>query len=258
MISKTWNSNLSPVILPKIWSPLVKSPLINISNIVSNTLEDCKLYRKDLVPWVNCFDSLIGIANSNKRHLVRPQLVLLGYHGVKKQNNSHDITWSEDGVEEFAAGIELHHLFTFIHDDVMDNAEMRRGKPTITKNLRQLGVRPPDRVTNLAVIVGDIIQAKAMDLFAKGASKNSRNNGGGIDAWKTVLDGAQRSGASQFEDVLGWEAIEKVFSNEIKEENDISILRQYLERHLIDKTAYQGFVSPLLAGVYLGSKINFI
>lgn len=241
--------------MPKIWSPSVAIPLTRICNIVSDTLEDCKQLRKDLEPWVCSFDALIKIANSSKRHLVRPQLVLLGYQGTR--NHTDGIKWdSDDGVEEFAAGIELHHLFTFIHDDVMDHAQMRRGQPTITRTLRESGVKPSEKTSNLAVIVGDVIQVRAMDLFARGASKNYRCQGGGIDAWKTVLDGCQRSGASQFEDVLGWKSIENIVTK-ADEKSDIKVLRQLLERHVIDKTAYQGFASPLLAGVYLGSKFVF-
>jgi geranylgeranyl pyrophosphate synthase len=34
---------------------------------------------------------------------------------------------------ELAAGIELFHNFTLIHDDIVDNDEMRRGQPTVWK-----------------------------------------------------------------------------------------------------------------------------
>ena len=32
-----------------------------------------------------------------------------------------------------AAAIETYHNFTLLHDDLMDNAEMRRGKPVVHK-----------------------------------------------------------------------------------------------------------------------------
>jgi len=33
----------------------------------------------------------------------------------------------------FAASLEILHNFTLVHDDVMDNDELRRGKPTVHK-----------------------------------------------------------------------------------------------------------------------------
>jgi len=36
-------------------------------------------------------------------------------------------------AEELAAAIELFHNFTLIHDDIVDNDEMRRGQPTVWK-----------------------------------------------------------------------------------------------------------------------------
>lgn len=33
-----------------------------------------------------------------------------------------------------AAAIETYHNFTLLHDDLMDKADMRRGKPTVHKN----------------------------------------------------------------------------------------------------------------------------
>ena len=37
---------------------------------------------------------------------------------------------AEDVVKQ-ALGIEMFHNFTLLHDDVMDNADMRRGRPTV-------------------------------------------------------------------------------------------------------------------------------
>ena len=60
------------------------------------------------------------IALGGKR--LRPVLVLLGCElvGGKK----------EDAIYP-ALGIELFHNFTLLHDDIMDNAPLRRNKPTV-------------------------------------------------------------------------------------------------------------------------------
>ena len=38
--------------------------------------------------------------------------------------NAHDAL-------DAAVGLEMFHNFTLLHDDVMDRADMRRGKPTV-------------------------------------------------------------------------------------------------------------------------------
>jgi geranylgeranyl diphosphate synthase type II len=54
---------------------------------------------------------------------VRPTLVLIGY-SVFEKNNIHQSLPA-------AAAIELFHNFSLIHDDIMDEAPLRRGKPTV-------------------------------------------------------------------------------------------------------------------------------
>ena len=50
-----------------------------------------------------------------------------------------------------ALGIEIFHNFTLLHDDVMDNADVRRGKPTVHKVWNE----------NTAVLSGDAMQILA-------------------------------------------------------------------------------------------------
>ena len=54
-----------------------------------------------------------------------------------------------------ASAIELLHNFTLVHDDIMDKAEIRRGKPTVHKKW--------DEAT--AILVGDYLFAKSFDLI---------------------------------------------------------------------------------------------
>lgn len=58
---------------------------------------------------------------------------------------------------EPALGIELFHNFTLLHDDIMDQAPLRRGKPTV---FSQHGI-------NTAILSGDVIMVKAYQLIAK-------------------------------------------------------------------------------------------
>lgn len=50
-----------------------------------------------------------------------------------------------------ALGIEIFHNFTLLHDDVMDNADLRRGNPTVHKKWNE----------NVAILSGDAMSIKA-------------------------------------------------------------------------------------------------
>lgn len=52
-----------------------------------------------------------------------------------------------------AIGLEMFHTFTLVHDDIMDNASLRRNKETIHKRWN----------TNLAILAGDALFIKAYE-----------------------------------------------------------------------------------------------
>ena len=55
---------------------------------------------------------------------IRPVLMMMAYNLYRD-----DV----DSILSQAAGIETYHNYTLMHDDLMDNAELRRGKPTVYK-----------------------------------------------------------------------------------------------------------------------------
>jgi geranylgeranyl diphosphate synthase type I len=55
-----------------------------------------------------------------------------------------------------AAAVELIHNFSLVHDDIMDNDDMRHGVPTVHKSYG----------TALAILAGDILFSKAFQLIA--------------------------------------------------------------------------------------------
>src|SRR5690625_918268 len=75
---------------------------------------------------------------------IRPVFVLLS-----SQLGNVDI----DRVEKVAVSLELIHMATLVHDDVIDDAELRRGEPTIKK---LYGNR-------VAMYTGDYILARALE-----------------------------------------------------------------------------------------------
>ena len=56
-----------------------------------------------------------------------------------------------------SVGVELFHNFTLLHDDIMDNASLRRGMPSIHKKWN----------ANVAILSGDTMFVMAYDYIAK-------------------------------------------------------------------------------------------
>jgi geranylgeranyl diphosphate synthase type II len=56
-----------------------------------------------------------------------------------------------------ALGIEVFHNFTLLHDDIMDRADIRRGRPTVHKHWDD----------NTAILSGDVMQIAAYQLIAQ-------------------------------------------------------------------------------------------
>ena len=56
-----------------------------------------------------------------------------------------------------ALGVEVFHNFTLLHDDIMDNAPVRRGQKTVHEKWNE----------NVAILSGDVMLVKAYDLFLK-------------------------------------------------------------------------------------------
>ncbi len=55
-----------------------------------------------------------------------------------------------------AVAIELFHNFTLLHDDIMDNSDIRRGKPTVHKKWD----------VNTAILSGDVMVVRSFDLIS--------------------------------------------------------------------------------------------
>jgi octaprenyl-diphosphate synthase len=84
--------------------------------------------------------------NSNGKHL-RPTLVALSANSIGKISDAHVTA---------AVIIEMVHLATLVHDDVMDEAEIRRGQLTLAANWGN----------EIAVLFGDCLFAQALKLAA--------------------------------------------------------------------------------------------
>ncbi|HEY4154404.1 MAG TPA: polyprenyl synthetase family protein [Puia sp.] len=77
---------------------------------------------------------------------IRPLLCLMG---------NELFTDIQPAAWEIAAGIELFHNFTLIHDDIMDKAPLRRGNPTVHMRYNE----------SSALLAGDVMLLKAYEYF---------------------------------------------------------------------------------------------
>nr|WP_262905438.1 polyprenyl synthetase family protein [Hymenobacter nitidus] len=77
---------------------------------------------------------------------IRPLLTLLG---------AHLFTDDLDPVVKPALGTEVFHNFTLLHDDIMDQAPLRRGQPTVHEKWN----------ANVAILSGDVMLVRAYELF---------------------------------------------------------------------------------------------
>lgn len=80
---------------------------------------------------------------------IRPKLCLLTYSLFSDK--------IDDSVLLPALGIEIFHEFTLIHDDIMDKADIRRGKETVHKKWND----------NSAILSGDVMSIKAYHFICK-------------------------------------------------------------------------------------------
>jgi octaprenyl-diphosphate synthase len=104
-----------------------------------------------LAKQVNEFDANLGpyaehALNSNGKHL-RPALVALTANSLDTVNDSHVTV---------AVIIEMVHLATLVHDDVLDESKIRRDRPTLAANWGN----------EIAVLFGDCLFAQALKMAA--------------------------------------------------------------------------------------------
>ena len=94
------------------------------------------------------------ILNSGGKRL-RPLLVLL---------SSKAVGGEFDKAYNASAAVEMLHNFTLVHDDIMDNADKRRGRLTLHKKFDH----------NTAILTGDSLLSIAYEYLLKDCNSNSK------------------------------------------------------------------------------------
>ncbi len=163
---------------------------------------------------------------------IRPLLFVLSYKGYAAKP-----TRDEDSLFTSAASIELLHDYMLIHDDVIDNSSLRRGKPTLHKMFDHK-LCLPNHVhigKELAIVTGDILFALAIASLTS-VKENLRRK---EETLRKLTETAAYTGAGEFIDIVsGHEKID-----------DLTEDRIFLNYTL--KTARYTFECPLLMGAIL-------
>ncbi|HKS31192.1 MAG TPA: polyprenyl synthetase family protein [Chthoniobacterales bacterium] len=130
-------------------APLKISPLTRVASVVQPHLDEVSLR---IVRQTEAFDPAIegyinyALDSGGKR--LRPLVALLAGAATGRVTNEH---------LDLAVIVELVHLATLIHDDIIDDAERRRSQPTLNARWGNA----------LSVLLGDSLFAHALDLSTR-------------------------------------------------------------------------------------------
>ncbi|HSY18556.1 MAG TPA: polyprenyl synthetase family protein [Candidatus Acidoferrales bacterium] len=120
------------------WKAIVEPVEPFLQAVTQQLMRQAKEFDPQLVPYAE------HALNNSGKHL-RPTLVALAASCFGRPNEAH---------VKAAVIIEMIHLATLVHDDVMDEAEIRRGSPTVAAKWGN----------EIAVLFGDCLFAQALKL----------------------------------------------------------------------------------------------
>jgi octaprenyl-diphosphate synthase len=137
----TSDSNDSPDINPnRSWNHIVEQVNPFLQAVTQQLIHHANDFDPQVVPYAQ------SALNGSGKHL-RPTLLALAAKAVGKVG---------DAQVTAAVIIEMVHLATLVHDDVMDEAQIRRGQLTLAANWGN----------EIAVLFGDCLFAQALKLAA--------------------------------------------------------------------------------------------
>jgi octaprenyl-diphosphate synthase len=126
--------------LNRSWKHLVEPVEPFLEKVTERLIEQANAFDPQIVPYAKY------ALNGSGKHL-RPTLVALVAGSLGGVSDDHVTA---------AVIIEMVHLATLVHDDIMDEAEIRRGQLTLASNWGN----------EIAVLFGDCLFARALELAA--------------------------------------------------------------------------------------------
>jgi geranylgeranyl diphosphate synthase type I len=173
-----------------------------------------------------------------------------GWQAVVAQGDEFDpaadSTPALDGVVSVAAALELFHAAALVHDDIMDNSDLRRGQPSLHRSFETLH---RDRGwtgsataygTSAALLLGDLLLGWSDGLFEAGVT--------------TVEPAAAAASRDEFgrmrTDVMLGQYLDMLEEHSWRSRPDADLLAR-AHRVIVYKSAKYSVESPLAIGAYL-------
>ncbi len=125
---------------PPVWTQIVHSMEPFLEGVAERLMAQAGEFEPQIVAYAQ-----YALAAQGKQ--LRPVLVALSGEAAGGLNNSHLTV---------AVIIEMVHLATLVHDDIIDEADLRRGRPSLAANWG----------TEVSVLLGDCLFAHALKLAA--------------------------------------------------------------------------------------------
>jgi octaprenyl-diphosphate synthase len=130
----------SPSEAPLAWRQIIGSVEPFLEAVQHRLAEQIEAFDAEIAP-------LAEYALTNQGKQLRPMLVALGAGATGRVTDAHVTA---------AVVIEMVHLATLVHDDVIDEAQIRRSRPTLAANWGN----------EISVLLGDCLFAHALKLAA--------------------------------------------------------------------------------------------
>ncbi len=125
---------------------LPEGPLNRVAQLVQLQLDEVEArIAKQAAAFDPAIEGYVSYAVGSRGKRLRPILALLSGGATGPVNGEHI---------DLAVIVELIHLATLVHDDIMDEAERRRGQPTVNARWGN----------SLSVLLGDCLFAHALNL----------------------------------------------------------------------------------------------
>ncbi len=165
---------------------------------------------------------------------IRPLLLILGFISFSKNKVTKNIL-------KIAAAVEIMHNFLLIHDDIMDNDKIRRGKKSLhllfsehyNKN-KKLGI-------DIALVSGDILFTNAIEIISEIKLENK------------IKDRFLKVFSKCYELTCWGQIFDSLYSNPLNINNINLKMPLVISEY---KTAYYTIYYPLLMGYILSGRNN--
>jgi geranylgeranyl diphosphate synthase type I len=165
--------------------------------------------------------------NGGKR--VRPIIMILGY------NIFRDI---DDKIIRASTSIELAQSYLLIHDDIMDESDIRRGKPSFHKHFENK-IKNRKIAENIAISAGDLIDTFSHEVLLKSGFNEKDLLNADYEFSKVIED----TGKGQLLDLFS--TINETYSEE-----------KLLKLHYF-KTARYTIEGPMVMGSFLAGNYDY-